>query len=590
MKLHPALVLLAAGAVLAQDDRSEVRVPVSTSTVTVVESLPACEKGSEVPEFAKAFPTRALETKAGVAAFEVGREPVYVLDGDTSLDAVLPAEGSPFGFHPASVMGPGDRYAYAREIGIRWHRGLYAYWILIQPTQEDIDTGTFHWEQNDAEWGSVPETMAILGNIGLPERRGEGGSWISTWKLNQPEEAYLKFVKAVVERYDGDGEDDMPGLKVPIRHWQVENEPDIASEDWQGYAHIQEITSGAIKEACPEATVLMGGQTGGGIPVFDKFYAPALERLGGRCVDVYDIHYYGDAKMDWRGVSKVYGHVRKELDRLGYSKTRIWITEMGSYSGQPGDEESKPRPAPRNERERNHQRDLDALPKPPRIRLAAQSEREQARDVVKRYVFPLSIGVEKVFWAFGLMEGFQHDDGYFDHTGFVYDGEFDDDPARGTKKLAYVAYRKMTQVLDGADWSRAETLDLGKDVCAIRVPRGQGRVTVVWFDPAYPKTIALSKEALAEVRRRLDGMGTEPTDAGNVRERFRTLRELILYVLQEGGPACVEDWAPREAVVGIEERLRKGDADAPAAVEELLGKAREAFAADPKAGAGHEGK
>ncbi len=39
--------------------------------------------------------------------------------------------------------------------------------------------------------------------------------------------AYAAFVRALVERYDGDGQDDMPGLKFPIRHWEVGNEPSM---------------------------------------------------------------------------------------------------------------------------------------------------------------------------------------------------------------------------------------------------------------------------------------------------------------------------------------------------------------------------
>ena len=33
----------------------------------------------------------------------------------------------------------------------------------------------------------------------------------------------------VVERYDGDGLDDMPGFEYPIRHWEIGNEPDVQS-------------------------------------------------------------------------------------------------------------------------------------------------------------------------------------------------------------------------------------------------------------------------------------------------------------------------------------------------------------------------
>ena len=35
---------------------------------------------------------------------------------------------------------------------------------------------------------------------------------------------WIRYVNAFVERYDGDGIDDMPGLTGPVKHWQVENE------------------------------------------------------------------------------------------------------------------------------------------------------------------------------------------------------------------------------------------------------------------------------------------------------------------------------------------------------------------------------
>lgn len=38
---------------------------------------------------------------------------------------------------------------------------------------------------------------------------------------------YLGWVAMVVERYDGNGAGDMPGLITPITHWEVFNEPDL---------------------------------------------------------------------------------------------------------------------------------------------------------------------------------------------------------------------------------------------------------------------------------------------------------------------------------------------------------------------------
>ena len=66
-----------------------------------------------------------------------------------------------------------------------------------------------------------------------------------------------------MERYDGDGVDDMPNLKSPIKYWQVENEPDLSSKDIDGFVNLQKITYIALKSACPDCKVLMGGMAGG---------------------------------------------------------------------------------------------------------------------------------------------------------------------------------------------------------------------------------------------------------------------------------------------------------------------------------------
>ncbi|MCD6480637.1 beta-galactosidase, partial [Candidatus Bathyarchaeota archaeon] len=85
-------------------------------------------------------------------------------------------------------------------------------------------------------------------------------------------ETYKKFVKALVERYDGDGVDDMPGLERPIKYWEVLNEPSTGVKaklhgkrkaffmgDAEDYFEILKATYEAVKEADPEAKVLNGG-------------------------------------------------------------------------------------------------------------------------------------------------------------------------------------------------------------------------------------------------------------------------------------------------------------------------------------------
>ncbi|NOZ96125.1 MAG: hypothetical protein GXP47_15510 [Acidobacteria bacterium] len=112
-----------------------------------------------------------------------------------------------------------------------------------------------------------------------------------------------------------------------------------------------------------------------------------------------------------------------------------------------------------------------------------QSERDQARDLFKRFLFSFSRGIQKVFPAFGLIEGFKHDDGYFDHTGLIYDGLGPDDPGLGVKKLGYFTYKKMTELLEGADWNTLESLATGNDaLIALRVQKDGRPLVVAWWD------------------------------------------------------------------------------------------------------------
>ena len=108
-----------------------------------------------------------------------------------------------------------------------------------------------------------------------------------------------------------------------------------------------------------------------------------------------------------------------------------WITEMGSYSGNP-----------------SGAKDI----------FSYQTESQQAGDYLKRFVFSISLGIKKIFPAFGLAEGFKHNDGYFDHTGLIYDEEGSNDLGKGVKKLGYYTYKLMTEKLEGSDWDNIETI------------------------------------------------------------------------------------------------------------------------------------
>ena len=382
------------------------------------------------------------------------------LAGSTRIMVNDTASESPFGFHPAVVSKIGytaNGHGDAQNIGVAWTReGLYAFWFKVQP---NISQPTYTFAAYDKQWAAVPSNMRILGNIS-PQPTNAQGYCLPNSYIPKDELMYAAFVKATVERYDGDGIDDMPGLTNPIKYWQVGNEPNSAIT---GFAELQRITYTAIKEACPDCTVLIGGVPGmppadAFIDGFDTDYKPILDALAGKYVDVMDFHWYGEATGDYRGAKQVYDHIRSVLQTDGFpADLPVWITEMGAYSGDPA-------------------------PVIAGIDFPAQTERQQALDYFKRFVYPLSFGVKKIFPAFGLMEGFKFDGSYFDYTGLIYDGMDSGDAGLGAKKLGYYMYKKMTEVLEGSDWGSIETVRESGDVYIYKFVKNGKAVYAAWWD------------------------------------------------------------------------------------------------------------
>ncbi len=149
-------------------------------------------------------------------------------------------------------------------------------------------------------------------------------------------EAYKDFVRALVERYDGDGIDDMPGLERPIKYWEVLNEPEAQGKPdetgrikcfFQGsgeeYYELLKATYEAIKEADPEAKVILGAPASlkdkGAVKWWEEFFAAG----GGMYFDIAAVHSYGDEEGDFN-----VGEMKELMEKYGVEKP-IWVTEVG---------------------------------------------------------------------------------------------------------------------------------------------------------------------------------------------------------------------------------------------------------------------
>jgi hypothetical protein len=400
-------------------------------------------------------------------------------------------KNSPFGFLPAIVVPPneygvGNPYDFAVDIGVKWDRSLLFTWMATQPNLEKRE---YQWV-HDRLIENAPNNINLMANIliGSPDSRlgSDSDRYYQYAKegsfLPKDEQAYVQFVKAVIERYDGDGIDDMPGLKSPIKYWQVDNEPPHGLGD---YAEFLKITYIAIKEADPEAKVIIGGVPGMPpvstyLESFNRDYLPILDNLAKykkKYFDIFDFHWYGDASGDYQGAQNVYKYIKQKIDERGISPSYgYWITEMGTYSGDPtaGLHGFKDYPF--------------------------QTEKQQAADLTKRYVYSLSAGIKKVFMAYGLKEGFKGNEGYFDFTGIIYDGKYKHDKGRGVKKLAYYTYKKMVEVLEGSDWNNIETVRESDGIYIYKFTKKGKPIWVAWNDNSAEKKITISRIGSSQVK------------------------------------------------------------------------------------------
>ena len=218
-----------------------------------------------------------------------------------------------------------------------------------------------------AHTGAFPRTSMLELR---PETVAEGDLWVRTvqatglepilmvspWPANRtalhtprylPEDmvAYEAYVRARVERYDGDGVDDMPGLLAPVRAWEVDNEPDLKftrpprtphsprprpSTGNTGfcppeeYAAVLVASARAIRAASADARVL-----GLGLYAPDRAtdYMDAVLAVPGarEAIDVVSLHTYAND-----GGERLAQAIRATRARL--PDVPVWVTETSASS------------------------------------------------------------------------------------------------------------------------------------------------------------------------------------------------------------------------------------------------------------------
>lgn len=278
--------------------------------------------------------------------------------------------------YPAARKGEAKlraRTAELGELGPVWlrHPGHDTGWFEIQSERG----GPYKWTKLDViiEENEHPWVMEIYGSIGtvypfrtdlsrdkLKGDRKEAFRQIKensiNWDSQQERDDAEAYVKAFVNRY-----------KHKVRVWEIGNEGINSVDRFETIKY----TYGWIKEAYPEATVMITAVAGDDDELFERGVSTMdslLERGAGAYFDVGNFHYYGRADGNFeQRLEERYDSYQSTLERHGVDKP-IWVTETATSSV-----------------------DGSAVSGP-------TSERIQARHMVKRLVVFSAKGAEKVFW------------------------------------------------------------------------------------------------------------------------------------------------------------------------------------------------
>jgi hypothetical protein len=394
------------------------------------------------------------------------------------------------------VPGMAKQYADIAGVGVNWIKVSLVSWGRFEPNPPIAGKHTYHWADADravaeyqaagftnmivilksiSPWGTAPTKSAVT-------REFDPGR--ATPPRPENWDDYAAWVQNLVERYDGDGIDDMPNLKAPLLHYEIESEAQHPGY-WQGtladYGRLLKTAYQAAKRANPDCKIILSGialsDTFDDLPspaVIEQrtarltpFARRALEFVLGslRFQDSYDMvefHY----NYDPQGIYGITSFLRAEMRKAGTVKP-IWA----------GDAASAP------------MFDSNFVPMYPRDQVAdiaaalgdvrhprhAQIERDyqaaQARNVVKKVVLSLDVGLA------GIMIGNLQDWPGFNiqNKSWIWQGLSNPD---GTHRPAYSAYKLLREKLGKIQ--KFSRIDFGRGVYAYEVDRESGKLYILW--------------------------------------------------------------------------------------------------------------
>jgi len=209
-----------------------------------------------------------------------------------------------------NIASSESRFGELTEMRDKKMRGKEGQWVRPHPgpfvwNQIENEKGKFSWEDADKNVLYAQEhNQTILATIWphadweqksckRKKVRSPFGKGFTKY-LSKPcsMEDYKTFLLKLVDRYDGDGSNDMPGLTKPIKYWDIMNEPEFdmffrgSQED---FIEIFNFSSKIIKEKQKDAVIVMAGAAGM-FPENKKYWKSVLPKIRDH-FDIANIHH-----------------------------------------------------------------------------------------------------------------------------------------------------------------------------------------------------------------------------------------------------------------------------------------------------------
>ncbi len=413
---------------------------------------------------------------------------------------------------------PGLAAAYApTHVTYAKPQPIFGMWGLIEKKP-----GEYNWEPLDnlvAEYQAAGFTGIQLlisaespwASVDPPALFHKGNSFPKEEYIN----AYTEFVGRFVERYDGDGTDDAPGLLYPVHHFGIEREfTGYWPSNAEDYVRLLRLAYPAIHAADPQAKVLLVAILM--VDVFDgdpdavelqrrlstpqtgiRKSVPEIKDILAACdaYDIVDFHSLGD----YTEIPPTAAWLREQLEMNGCGGKPLWIGDAFSMSALVGYNGRPAWPATAE----NIDRVIETLKRIADPGAAGHAEAKSwlyarmADGLVRKIIVSAHAGLLGI--NVGNLEDWKTNVPGADALGVplagtsMFMGMMDTKPtgqqvgdslpgfrAPGSPRPAFFAVQLVNEKIMG--FTAVEKIDLGSGVWAYRFTLPSGPIWVLWYD------------------------------------------------------------------------------------------------------------